>query len=115
MSQSSTQTGGASAAHAPRRVRSVKHEAWPQPRCHVILWDSDQHMSAYVAKMLRDLFDRTKEACCHIATTVDVCGRAVVITTSREHAELKCEQIHAYGSDHLESFQGSMWATLEEV
>jgi ATP-dependent Clp protease adaptor protein ClpS len=45
---------------------------------------------------------------------VDRTGKAVVLTTSREHAELKQDQIHAYGPDPLlDRCQGSMSAVIE--
>jgi ATP-dependent Clp protease adaptor protein ClpS len=51
-----------------------------------------------------------------LAEEVDKTGRAVVFTTTREHAELKRDQIHAYGKDRLCSdSKGSMSATIEPV
>ena len=47
------------------------------------------------------------------AKTVDEDGRAIVLTTTKEHAELKRDQIHAFGKDHLEASKGSMWSTIE--
>ena len=39
-------------------------------------------------------------------------GRAVVCTTSLERAELKRDQIHAYGPDKsIERCAGSMWVS----
>jgi len=85
------------------------------PRYNVLLWDSDDHTFDYVEKMLRELFGHTKEQCHKIAQGVDEDGKAVVITTTKEHAELKRDQIHAYGKDHIELSKGSMWATIEPV
>jgi ATP-dependent Clp protease adaptor protein ClpS len=51
-----------------------------------------------------------------LATEVDTAGRAVVLTTTREHAELKRDQIHAYGKDDLiANCQGSMSASIEPI
>ena len=51
-----------------------------------------------------------------MAEEVDNTGRVIVLTTTREQAELKRDQIHAYGKDALiDGCQGSMWATIEEV
>ena len=80
-----------------------------------MLWDSDDHTFDYVEKMLRELFGHEKQQCQEIAKQVDKEGRAVVLTTTREHAELKRDQIHAYGKDHLEASKGSMWSTIEPV
>jgi len=63
--------------------------------------------------MLRELFGHKKEQCRKIAQAVDEEGRAIVLTTTKEHAELKRDQIHAFGKDHLEASKGSMWSTIE--
>jgi|SRR3989304_4205744 len=84
------------------------------PRYHVILWDSDDHSYEYVEQMLRELFGHTQEQCHKIAETVDKEGRAVVLTTTKEHAELKRDQILAYGKDAASKIcKGSMHATIE--
>ena len=42
-------------------------------------------------------------------------GRCILLTTTKEHAELKQDQIHAFGPDPLSSkdCQGSMTAVIE--
>ncbi len=87
-----------------------------QPRYHVVLWNDDDHTFAYVIVMLMKLFGHSAEKGYQIAEQVDTQGRAVVLTTTREHAELKRDQIHAYGKDGLiDDCKGSMWATIESV
>lgn len=98
---------------APRKQRAAEREARRQPRYNVLLWDSDDHTFEYVEKMLRELFGHEKEQCVQLAKQVDEHGRTVVLTTTKEHAELKRDQIHAYGRDHLEGSKGSMWSTIE--
>ena len=49
--------------------------------------------------MLKELFGHPVEKGFQLAKQVDKKGRAVVCTTSLERAELKQEQIHAYGPD----------------
>jgi ATP-dependent Clp protease adaptor protein ClpS len=45
---------------------------------------------------------------------VDTRGRAIVLTTTLEHAELKRDQIHAYGPDpRIPRCKGSMTAEIE--
>jgi len=97
----------------PRKQRAAERQAQRQPRYNVMLWDSDDHTFEYVEKMLRELFGHQKEQCKKIAEQVDSDGRAVVLTTTKEHAELKRDQIHAYGKDHTELSKGSMWSTIE--
>jgi ATP-dependent Clp protease adaptor protein ClpS len=100
----------------PVRRRRERQEAQPkhQPRCHVVLWNDDDHTYAYVIVMLMELFGHSAEKGYQLAKEVDTQGRAIVLTTTREHAELKRDQIHAYGKDGLsDGCQGSMWATIE--
>lgn len=106
---------GGAAEPAPAPVAELEPPTQGVPRYNVVLWDSDDHTFDYVEKMLRELFGHTKEQCVEIAKAVDEEGRAVVLTTTREHAELKRDQVHAYGKDHLEGSKGSMWATIESV
>ena len=87
-----------------------------QPPYNVILWNDEDHTYEYVIVMLHELFAHPLETGYQLAKEVDSQGRAVVLTTTREHAELKRDQIHAYGKDQLiENCQGSMWATIEPV
>ena len=99
----------------PTKQEAAERQSQRQPKYNVLLWDSDDHTFEYVEKMLRELFGHEKEQCEEIAKQVDAEGRAVVLTTTREHAELKRDQIHAYGRDHLEGSKGSMWSTIEAV
>ena len=85
------------------------------PKYHVVLWDSNDHTYQYVETMLRELFGHTAEDCHKLAEAVDKEGRAIVLTTIKEHAELKRDQIHAYGKDHTEASKGSMWSTIEKA
>ena len=49
-----------------------------------------------------------------LAREVDLQGRAIVLTTTKEHAELKRDQIHAFGADRLIArSKGSMSASIE--
>jgi len=101
---------------APKRSKKRDKKPKRQPRYQVILWDDDDHTYAYVVLMLRELFGHPPEKGMQLASEVDSQGRAVVFTTTLEHAELKRDQIHAYGKDDLiDSCQGSMWSTIEPM
>ena len=64
--------------------------------------------------MLHRLFGFPMERGMQVATEVDTRGQAIVLTTTREHAELKRDQIHSFGKDDLVSgCAGSMWSTIE--
>lgn len=85
-----------------------------QPRYHVILWDDSEHTYDYVIAMLQQLFGHPFEKAYELAKQVDTQGRAICLTTTKEHAELKRDQIHAFGKDPLASkCSGSMSASIE--
>lgn len=85
-----------------------------QPPYHVILLDDDDHTFLYVIKMMKELFGHPEEKGFQIAKTVHTKGRAICCTTSLERAELKRDQIHAYGPDpDSKSSAGSMSAVIE--
>jgi ATP-dependent Clp protease adaptor protein ClpS len=95
----------------PRRGRARPKR---QPRYHVILWNDDDHTYDYVIRMMQSLFGHPRPMGRKIAEEVDRTGRAICLTTTREHAELKRDQIHAFGADReVVSCQGSMWSTIE--
>ena len=86
-----------------------------QPPYHVILLNDDDHTFEYVIAMMQQLFGHPRERGMQIAMEVHKSGQAIVLTTNKEHAELKQEQIHAFGPDPLSSknCQGSMSAVIE--
>lgn len=93
-----------------------KREQKPQkqPRYHVILWDDSEHTYEYVISMLQQLFGHQFERAYELAKQVDVSGQAICLTTTKEHAELKRDQIHAFGKDPLAiKCSGSMSASIE--
>ena len=104
------------ATMVPARQTAADRKKRRVPRYHVILWDSDGHSYQYVEQMLRELFGHTQQECHKLAETVDTDGRAVVLTTTQEHAELKRDQIIAYGKDDgIRGSKGSMHATIESA
>jgi len=86
----------------------------PAPLWNVILLDDDDHTYEYVIEMLGKLFGHSPEVAYRMACEVDRTGRVVVDTTTSERAELKRDQIHAYGPDwRLPRSAGSMSAVIE--
>ena len=99
-----------------KRKEQADRRSKRQPPYNVILWDDDDHTYDYVIRMMMTLFNHELERGFEIAVEVDTNGRAICLTTTLEHAELKRDQIHAYGKDRLLSrCEGSMWATIEPV
>jgi ATP-dependent Clp protease adaptor protein ClpS len=85
------------------------------PMYNVVLLDDDYHTFEYVIAMLQQLFGYPPEKGYQLALEVHTQGRVIVLTTTKEHAELKRDQIHAFGPDPLASKEcvGSMSAVIE--
>jgi ATP-dependent Clp protease adaptor protein ClpS len=110
--ESADQDSSVSTTVVPDKRR--KQNTRRQPKYHVLLWDDDHHSYEYVMHMMRTLFGHPVEKSYEIATEVDNSGRAICLTTTMEHAELKRDQIHSYGKDDLiAQCKGSMYSTIE--
>ena len=84
------------------------------PPYNVVLLDDDDHTYEYVILMIRKLFGYPEERGYQLAKEVDAQGRVILLTTTKEHAELKRDQVHAYGKDPLLARSaGSMSAIIE--
>jgi ATP-dependent Clp protease adaptor protein ClpS len=71
------------------RPAAVARKPRRQPRYHVVLWNDDDHTYDYVIAMLRRLFGHAEATAFKMAAEVDTRGRVIVLTTTKEHAELK--------------------------
>ncbi len=81
---------------------------------NVVLLNDEAHTYEYVIKMCRQVFSHPAERAFKIAKSVDGEGRAVLMTTHKEHAELKCEQVHGFGRDEkIAGCAGAMSAIIE--
>jgi ATP-dependent Clp protease adaptor protein ClpS len=101
---------------AARPEERSEQETKRQPPYNVVLWNDDDHSYQYVIFMLQKLFGYPPEKGFAMAKQVDTQGRVIVLTTALEHAELKRDQIHAFGRDDLiADCKGSMKATIEAV
>lgn len=85
------------------------------PPWHVVLLNDDDHSYQYVVVMLAAVFGFPAEKGYKHAKEVDSTGRTILLTTSREHAELKQEQVHSFGADPLLAgrSKGPMTCTIE--
>ena len=98
----------------PKPKQEPKRKPRKLPPFNVVLLDDNDHSYEYVIEMLRVLFGHDEQIGFRLATRVDTHGRAVVMTTHRELAELKRDQIHAYGADEfVATSKGSMSAFIE--
>lgn len=81
---------------------------------HVILLNDEDHTYDYVIEMLMDIFGLTETRAYSHAVEVDNRGTTVLLTCRLEKAELKRDQIHAFGPDpRLIRSLGSMAALVE--
>lgn len=104
---------GMAAVVTPKKTPKKEKKRKGIPRYHVILWDDDEHTFEYVIKLLQELFGHPKATGEKLAQAVDMLGRVTVLTTTKEHAELKVEQVAAYGEIAGDNSIGSMIATIE--
>jgi len=97
------------------RPEASTEKANKRPRLwNVVLLNDEEHTYEYVIAMLRRLFGHPTEKAFLLAQKVDSDGRAICLTTHLEHAELKRDQVHAYGPDRaIASCKGAMSAVLE--
>lgn len=110
MAGSATKTKRTTKTASTRPAKKPK----PIPRYHVILLDDDDHSYEYVIEMLGKIFGHDPIRAFRMAEEVDTSGRVIVDTTTLERAELKRDQIHAYGADwRIPKCKGSMSATIE--
>lgn len=103
---------------AEKTITTVKPKPDQKPQIlppyNVLLLNDDDHTYDYVIDMLGKLFGHTMERAFQMADEVHHQGRVIVDTTSKERAEFKQEQIHAFGKDpRLPRCKGSMSATIE--
>ena len=95
---------------APKR----KPKSRKLPPFNVVLLDDDNHTYDYVIEMLRKVFGYAEQQGYDLAKTVDTSGRVIVLTTHKELAELKRDQITSFGADwRLEKSNGPMSAVIE--
>jgi ATP-dependent Clp protease adaptor protein ClpS len=112
-----SEQGGSSAAATKSKKKAApkqRNKNKQLPPFNVILLDDNDHTYEYVIQMLRALFAHSEEKAMEMAKEVDETGRVIVFTTHRELAELKRDQIHAWGVDsRIATCKGSMSATIE--
>src|SRR5690349_18800931 len=84
------------------------------PPYNVVLMDDDDHTYEYVIQMLRRVFGHPEQRGFQLAKVVDKQVRAIVLTTHKELAELKRDQVLSFGADpRIAASRGSMTAVIE--
>ena len=78
------------------------------------VWTRVAQPTEQYGQMLGVVFAYEVEKAYGMAKEVDTSGRVIVLTTHKERAELKRDQILAYGADpRMERSHGSMRAIIE--
>ncbi|HEY0008148.1 MAG TPA: ATP-dependent Clp protease adaptor ClpS [Tepidisphaeraceae bacterium] len=112
--ESSTPTKPAEKKASAKRPDPKANKPKHLPPYHVILLDDNDHSYEYVIEMLKVIFGYEDHKGFVLAEEVNDTGRSIVFTTHRELAELKRDQIHAYGKDtRVATCVGSMSAVIE--
>lgn len=70
-----------------------------QPPYNVIILNDEEHTFDYVIELLVKLFKHPVAKAKELTWRIHLSGRAVVFTTHKELAELKRDQVTAYGAD----------------
>jgi len=84
---------------APKSRTDVKTQTRRQPPYHVVILNDEEHTFDYVIELLTKLFAHPKKEAVALTWRIHLSGRAVVYTTHKEKAELKRDQVLAYGPD----------------
>jgi ATP-dependent Clp protease adaptor protein ClpS len=112
--QQSEQTPAPPKSSTTKPDLADKIERKELPPFNVVLLNDDDHTYPYVVEMLQRLFGHSEQFAYQLARTVDNQGRAIVLTTHKERAEFKRDQIRGFGSDpRIDSSHCSMGAIVE--
>ena len=101
-----------SAAAVPQTDTSTEERL--EKLYHVILLNDEDHTYDYVVEMLQKLFGFVESRAFSHAVEVDTKGITILLTCELEKAELKRDQIHAYGPDPLMPRSFSSMAAIVE-
>jgi ATP-dependent Clp protease adaptor protein ClpS len=84
---------------APKSRTEPTTETRRQPPYNVVILNDEEHTFDYVIELLTELFSHGLSTAKELTWRIHTTGRAIVYTTHKEKAELKREQVLAYGPD----------------
>jgi ATP-dependent Clp protease adaptor protein ClpS len=83
----------------PRAKTDQTTQTRRQPPYHVVILNDEEHTFEYVIDLLTKLFRHSLPAAEELTWRIHNTGRAIVYTTHKEKAELKRDQVLAWGPD----------------
>lgn len=83
----------------PKSRADPRTQTRRQPPYHVVILNDEEHTFDYVIELLTKLFAHPRATAEELTLRIHQTGRAIVLTTHREKAELKRDQVLAYGPD----------------
>jgi ATP-dependent Clp protease adaptor protein ClpS len=84
---------------APKGRAAHQTQTQRQPPYNVIILNDEEHTFDYVIELLTKLFRHALPTAQALTWQIHTSGRAIVYTTHKEKAELKRDQVLAYGAD----------------
>jgi ATP-dependent Clp protease adaptor protein ClpS len=78
---------------------TTERETRRLPPYNVVILNDEEHSFPYVIELLVKIFRHSVTTAEELTTRIDKTGRAIVYTTHKELAELKRDQVIAYGPD----------------
>jgi ATP-dependent Clp protease adaptor protein ClpS len=86
-------------ATKPRPTPDHETRTRRQPPYNVIILNDEEHTFDYVIELLGKLFRHPLQTSIELTWRIHRTGRAIVLTTHKELAELKRDQVLSYGAD----------------
>src|SRR3954469_3524567 len=98
----------------PRGKTDAETRSKRLPPYNVVILNDEEHTFDYVIELLTKLFAHPLKAAVELTWRIHLTGRAVVYTTHKEKAELKRDQVLAYGPDpRMSSSVGPLGCYIE--
>ena len=98
----------------PKHATDASSRTRKQPPYNVVILNDEEHTFEYVIELLTKLFGHSLLLAEKLTWQIHHAGRAIVLTTHKELAELKCEQVLEYGPDpRMSNSKGPLGCYIE--
>jgi ATP-dependent Clp protease adaptor protein ClpS len=100
----------------PKSKTALATQTRRQPPYNVVILNDEEHTFDYVIDLLTKIFRHSLATAQELTLRIHTSGRAIVYTTHKEKAELKREQVLAWGPDPRMSIsKGPLGCYIEPV